>query len=326
MTSSVPFEVMRVAGRFDPPTLAIQYRQRGGKAKMYPMAIDDDMLEGDLETLLERLRQGHPIFRNLPVSRVQIVRVLGKIRDGHRKKIEARLAEIEARQRALEQEDREQASRLVLGEADDQEERDDGLLMIRQHTSPKLRYSPRQRASPHFLSGLDDDADDDNRDEALIATVVVGRPTVPPTQRSRKPEQRQQTAAVMTLEQLAAMADEEEEEQDDDLEGLPFAPVPIHADPPMGASSTGSDDYTDELRRSQSPEFGCGRSSARRSRDRYEGAAACGGGNDRADAATRRALLLSSLAEDSLMLSHALSRMRESVWADNGDDDEQERW
>ena len=314
--------VLRVAGRFEPPTLAIEYRmsERGARRRTYKMAIDDHLLEGSLEVLFDTLRAGHPIFRALQVNPSQMVRVLGRIRDGYRQRVEEKLAEIARHTSQLEQEEAD-AILAMAGSSETHGDQQPLEATLPQQPLEATVLSPTRRprnnssGSPSKACRAVRAAQESRRDNVVVPQSPELDNVSCLVDISAAPAEPAASLPHWSLLDIANM---------DDLElGLGLGEEPVTKDSGSLRRSRDSasgrygrgcvrdldldldadDDQEEEdlpgeldlthLRRSQSPVLGA-----------------------KPERAEERRMLLCSLAENSLLLSQALERIRSTPWGD----------
>jgi hypothetical protein len=91
--------LLRLAGKFEPPTVAAVYKSRSGVKKVYEMGIDAEWLLEPASAIVAMLRDGHGrAFRQLAMPEERLMSVVIRICEWH---IERRIAILEEEKLAL---------------------------------------------------------------------------------------------------------------------------------------------------------------------------------------------------------------------------------
>lgn len=157
----MPATLLCLAGKFSPPTIAVQYENQRGVRKVYEMPLPGTASELTAAEIAEELRLAHaPLFAALAIPENKLHSTIDRVVEGYERKqleaielerqlLEARLAEVES----LCQTASSYGSVLLDGEEDDDEDEDDLLRKsVRSALSSASKGSSHRRANNRYAA------------------------------------------------------------------------------------------------------------------------------------------------------------------------------
>jgi hypothetical protein len=154
----MPATLLCLAGKFSPPTIAVQYQNQRGVRKVYEMPLPRTASELTAAEIAEELRLAHaPLFAALAIPENKLHSTIDRVVEGYERKqleaielerqlLEARLAEVQS----LCQTASSCGSALLDGDEDD----DDDLLRksVRSALSSASKGSSHRRANNRYAA------------------------------------------------------------------------------------------------------------------------------------------------------------------------------